>query len=211
MLQVDNLYFKYSNAENYLLDNISFTIAGGDILCIDGLNGSGKTTLLKIISGFIDSSLYDGSVNFKSNLNYIFLPADLNYFLLPWYSFEENISFFNTAGKSLNCINSINEGKKLLNKLKIENFQNIKTRKVYQLSSGEKAYLSLICALIKKPKLLILDEIFSNIHFEKSTEIIKHLQNEFITPSSAIIFTSHNLEIADSFYSKKVKITRYEG
>lgn len=206
MLQVNNLQFKFLKEEEYLLDNISFIIGGGDILCIEGQNGSGKTTLLKLISGFFDMNEYNGTISFNNDLLQIFIPSDLNHFLLPWYSFGENISFFNTRGKSLNCKQSIDKGFEILSNFDINNSIDIKNRKVYKLSSGEKAYLGLTCALLRQPDLLVLDEIFSNIHHNTSEKIIKHLQDNFINSQTAIIFTSHNPDIVKSFFSKKIQI-----
>lgn len=211
MLQINNLQFKFPKEDVYLLDNISIELEGGDILCIEGQNGSGKTTLLKLISGFFDTNTYQGSIKFHKNLVQIFIPSDLNHFLLPWYTFGENISFFNTLGKSLKCKQSIDKGFDILANFDINNSIDIKNRKVYKLSSGEKAYLGLTCALLKNPDILVLDEIFSNIHYNTSEKIVDYLQQKFINSETAIIFTSHNPDIVKSFFSKKFQISRNEN
>lgn len=214
MLQINSLSFKHPDEQEYLFEDISFSLKGGEILCIEGQNGSGKTTLLKLISGFYKIDDYKGNIILKNNNKQVFIPTDLNHFLLPWYTFEQNISFFNTSGKHLYCKKSIDKGialLALLSNFKSNSISDIKIRKVFKLSSGEKAYLGLICALLNEPFLLILDEIFSNIHNKNSERIISFLQNEFINEEKAIIFTSHYPELVKSFYTRKFKIQANEN
>lgn len=53
MITLDAITYAYPEAEHFALENISFTVAAGEILGVVGASGAGKTTLAKVISGFI--------------------------------------------------------------------------------------------------------------------------------------------------------------
>lgn len=62
-VEVRNLYYRYPNATNYALKNVSFTIMPGEKVSIVGLNGSGKTTLVKLLLGLYEPEKGDIFIN----------------------------------------------------------------------------------------------------------------------------------------------------
>lgn len=67
-IEVRNLYFRYPNANEYALYNISFTIMPGEKVSIVGLNGSGKTTLIKLLLRFYEpeqGEIFINDINIK--------------------------------------------------------------------------------------------------------------------------------------------------
>jgi len=60
MIEIESLYFKYPNAKDYILKDVSLKIGLGEVVAIMGSNGSGKTTLIKHFNGLLKPS--EGSV-----------------------------------------------------------------------------------------------------------------------------------------------------
>ena len=74
-IRIENIYFKYHESKDYVINNLSFSLNRGDKIAIVGHNGSGKTTLIKLILKFYE--LQDGSM-YINDLNY----QDVNPFSL---------------------------------------------------------------------------------------------------------------------------------
>jgi len=195
MIEIVDVTYGYES-KHPLAKHINLTIEKDDIVAIVGDNGSGKTTLLKVIAGYIPA--LEGTINYHiAKPTIAFIPANLDYFLLPWYKVYQNISFFQTKGQTLGDINSfsIDEIKKYLPNTRNHFGGNY----VYSLSSGEKAVVAFICAIHANPDIIILDEIFSNTTKTVSCKIIDVIKNEIKVP---ILFTSHIKEFVDSLGNK---------
>jgi ABC-type transport system involved in cytochrome c biogenesis ATPase subunit len=97
MITANELTFGYKT-DGKLLNNLTFSFDNYFRLAIQGENGSGKTSLLRILAG-IEQRFSGNLVNTYRRIS--FIPTFLNNFLLPWYSVEENLAFFESEGKSL--------------------------------------------------------------------------------------------------------------
>lgn len=177
-------------AEGFSIQGISFEQRALEKIAIAGESGSGKTTLLKMISGHVqpDSGevLFEGK-RVKGPLEQL-LPGhpkigylSQQYELLNNYRVEELVWFDNELGHD--------EAAALFNVCEVGHLLH---RKTHQLSGGEKQRIALCMLLVKSPKLLVLDEPFSNLDL-----IHKHtLRNvlDAITEQLQItcILTSHD-------------------
>lgn len=202
MIKIDSLFFEYPNCKTRL-QNINKEFKPSDIIAVCGENGSGKTTLLKIIAGFIKN--YQGTVKVKPFKKIIYIPTELNNFLLPWYSVSKNFAFFFQDSRyrlelrDVSCV--FEQVKFFLDEAK----DNILERKIYEISSGEKAVMALICALNNNPDILILDELFSNTSPALTEIIINHL-NSIFKHDKTVIFTSHNQQIVNNFATDEIRL-----
>lgn len=149
--------------ENYILQNIQFNIVEGAKIAIAGATGSGKTSLLKMIADLLQPT--KGEIIFKQQK--IKGPQEK---LLPGH---EGIAYLSQHFELRNNY-SVFELMEMANKLqpfdaeKIYELCQIKhllQRKTNELSGGEKQRISLALLLTKSPKLLLLDEPFSNLDF----------------------------------------------
>ena len=75
-------------------------------------------------------------------------------------------------------------------------------KKIYELSSGEKAVISFISSQLTKPDIYFLDEIFANTSSSISNKIIDYI----IDSNQTIVFTSHSKTLAEKLCTKEVKI-----
>lgn len=173
-----------------IIDQLSFSVAQGTKLGIAGETGAAKTTLLKIIAGLLQA---DHGQVFVDGTKVIgpddqLLPGhpstsyvSQHFELRNNYRVEEELEMAsNLSVKELSRISSICRVDHLLK------------RKTNELSGGERQRIVLARALVKKPKLLLLDEPFSNLdpaHKNSMKEVLNELASQF---SLTMILVSHD-------------------
>lgn len=188
LLQVQHISKKVNDI--ILLDDISFEQQPLQKIAITGESGAGKTTLLKIISGHGQAD--SGTVLFNgkkvAGADEQLLPGhkqiaylSQHYELLNNYYVEELVWFGNQLADE--------DATKLFEICAIDHLLKRKTNK---LSGGEKQRIALCMLLLKQPKLLVLDEPFSNldpIHKNILKQVLDELTEKLNITS---VLTSHD-------------------
>ena len=179
-----------------ILNNINISFEENTINYISGSNKCGKTTLIKILSGIVDIKdpvYYDqkDSYNFSSyELSTLFskvLLQDIDYF-----------TFSNIDQELLYKLDKLNIDKNTRKKrynevVKLFDLDEYLYTNINDLSSIEKLKLSLAKALLSKPEILFLDDIFSSIDFNSAKEILLKLKS---IDNLTIIMSSNNLDLS---------------
>jgi len=173
-----------------IFENISLSLAPGNITILKGKNGSGKTTLLKAILNIIEPSF--GSIYWKGKL--------LKKNLYDFYNHVTYIGDTTSSLRKLTIIDNINIWKKFfisnindaqiemaLKTLKLDNYLN---KKVGTLSFGETKKLEFLRLIIENKNVWILDEPLSNLD-EDSIELLKQTFEDHCSKEGSIIFSSH--------------------
>ncbi len=185
------------------LDNLYLDIYKGELFCILGGSGSGKTTLLRILAGL--DSPDEGSIivdgidmkdipPYKRPINLMFQ----SYALFPHMNVWDNVAF---GLKRERCPKQeiTKRVEYMLNMVKLLPYHQ---RKPHQLSGGQRQRVALARSLIKKPKLLLLDEplgaLDRKLREETQFELIK-LQQEIGT---TFIVVTHDQEEAMTLASR---------
>lgn len=158
ILSIKNLSKSFDKQK--ALNNISFEIKPNKITGIVGPDGAGKTTLLRILSGLLTYEAKDIEIldlNLQTNIHTIqeqigYMPQKFG--LYEDLSVEENLRLFADL-QSIPLDNLQNRIDELLHFTSLFNFKDFLAK---NLSGGMKQKLGLASALIKKPKLLLLDE-----------------------------------------------------
>ena len=188
MLIVKDLSVK--RLDKKIFENISLSLAPGNITILKGKNGSGKTTLLKSILNIIEPSF--GSIYWKGKL----LRKNL-------YDFYNNVTYVPDTTSSLKKL-TINDNINIWKKFFISNISNdqieiaLKTlkldyylnKRVGTLSFGETKKLEFLRLIIENKKVWILDEPLSNLD-EDSIELMKQTFEDHCSKEGSIIFSSH--------------------
>ena len=190
-VEVKHVYFKYEN--EWVLEDINFSLKDKEFMAIIGPNGGGKTTLLKILLGFLKPSI--GKVNIygkppKENRLLIgYVPQHTNFALdLPITVFDIVMQGRLKKGKFFYNNLDKEKAKEVLNILKI---YHLKDKKIKNLSGGERQKVLIARALVSNPKLLIMDEPTSAIDPKGQKEILDLIESFEVTR----IVVSHDIKI----------------
>ena len=197
-IKISNLYKSYneSNGRNIqVLEDMNLDIKKGEFISIFGPNACGKTTLLNIIAGLIDidkgSVTVDGKEPSKVKVGFVF--QDYNDSLFPWLKNIDNIAFslkssFGPKKKRREYIsNYVKEME--LEELPLEKYP-------YQCSGGQQQLVALIRELIYDPDVLLLDEPFASLDFDRRISQQEQLLDTWEKTHSTIVFVSHEIDEA---------------
>lgn len=176
--------------EFFILKDINLNLSGKERIAITGKNGSGKSTIIKAILNHADvfkTGTWD--VPNTKHIGYL----DQHYSnLTSEFSVIEHIERIRPEWNNV-------EVRRHLNDFLFRRNEEV-MKKIYNLSGGEKARLSLSIIAAKTPKILILDEISNNLDLETKEHIIQVLQNY----PGAIIIISH-----EKYFLEAIQIDCY--
>lgn len=196
MLEVRSLTKTYSTIP--ALENVSFTIAPGQVLGYLGPNGSGKSTTVKIITGLLQPTL--GSVFFKGENIQKNLAA---YKRVVGYAPEEaNLYPFLTGLEYLELIGRLRGLKggiirrRTAEMLEIFSMTPHRHSTISTYSKGMRQRILLIAALMHNPELIIFDEPLSGLDVT-SALIFRELVKALSRAGKAIFYCSHVLEVVE--------------
>ena len=141
------------------VDDVSLNIYKGEIFCLLGASGCGKTTLLRMLGGFetptsgrilIDGEDMTGVPPYERPVNMMFQ----SYALFPHMSVEQNVAF----GLKQDGVPKKEIAERVATMLDLVKLGGFAKRKPHQLSGGQRQRVALARSLVKRPKVLLLDE-----------------------------------------------------
>ena len=189
MLNLSNLIKKYDGVR--AVDDVSFTVEKGDIFGFLGPNGAGKTTTIRMImgiihqdSGFIELNGID--VNRLERDNFGYLPEDRG--LYQKQKLEETIIYFGIL-RGLEKSIAKTKANEWLERFGLGDQGN---RKIEELSKGNQQKIQFILSLIHDPDLLILDEPFTGLDLQATSELKDRLRG-LHTEKRTILMTTHDI------------------
>ena len=188
MLKVNNLRKKYHKVE--AVKNISFKVEKGNITILLGPNGAGKSTVIKSIAGLLK---YTGLIEINGYTNKT-LEAKKEFSYVPdspalyeLLTVEEHINFI---AKAYNIENFEDRAKELLERF---NMIDKKDKLGKELSKGMQQKVSIICALITEPNLILFDEPMIGLD-PKAIKELKSIFLELKAENKAIIISTHIID-----------------
>lgn len=210
------MYLKIENISKIFekergVKNVSFQLEKGELVSFLGPSGCGKTTLLNIIGGFVKND--SGSIYLegkditesppeKREIVTVFQ----NYALFPHMNVIENVKY----GLKYRGYNKEEQIKLAKEYLKIVGLEGYEKNSVGELSGGQQQRVALARALVLQPKILLLDEPFSNLDAKLKIamrEEIKELQKRL---GISMIFVTHDQEEALSISDRIVVMSNGE-
>jgi len=208
-IDIKDLCFKYSNSKKLTIDNFSISINKGEIVAILGKSGSGKSTVLRLICGL--ESPIKGTIKINnqiiSNDNTFIMPEKRgigmvfqDYALFPHMTVAQNIKF------GLKNTSKNEKNKRLKEMLSLVSLEQYEERYPYELSGGQQQRVALARALAPEPKLLLLDEPFSNLDANLRIKIRRELKDIIKRAGTTSIFVTHDIEDARNISDKVVLI-----
>ncbi len=193
-----NISFKYNNEERKVLNSINLNIVGGEMTSLVGHSGAGKTTILNLIPRFYDKtsgdisidsqSIYDASISsLRKNISLV--NQDTTLFddtirnNIAYAKLDATDDEIFEAAKLSHCNEFID---KLPNK-----FDTIIGENGTRLSGGEKQRLSIARAMLKKSKIILLDEATSSLDAETESKIQEAIK--LLTKDRTTLVIAHRL------------------
>ena len=192
MIEIKNLKFKYNQDQtSYTLNDVSFHVKHGEWLSIVGHNGSGKSTTARLIGGLLvaDSGqiIVDGQElteetvwDIRDKIGMVFQNPD-NQFVGA--TVEDDVAF-GLENKGLPYKEMVSRVQEALSFVGMMDF---KDREPARLSGGQKQRLCIARALLKKPKILILDDSTSAVDTATDAKIRTAFSKEIPNTTKIII------------------------
>ena len=193
-----NKVYKMGEVEIKALNNTSFEIEKGQLICILGPSGAGKTTCLNILGGMdrltSGNVIVDGKIindlNEKQLIKY--RRNDIG-FVFQFYNLIQNMTVIENVELATQlCKNSLDPSD-ILDKVGLKNRKN---NFPAQLSGGEQQRVAIARAICKNPKLLLCDEPTGALDYKTGKQILKLLQDTCRNEKMTVIIITHNSAIS---------------
>ena len=199
-LDINNLSYRYETSD--VLSNLNLHIEEGEIVCLLGRSGCGKTTLLKAISGLIQPTA--GSIALRghnvSDVESVTPPEQRgigmifqDYALFPHLTVAENIAF------GLRNLTRTDSNLRVSEMLELVNLHGLDRRYPHELSGGQQQRVAIARALANRPRLLLLDEPFSNIDSQVRQRLIREIRDILKQQKVAALFVTHSRDEGFAF------------
>ena len=204
-----DINFRYNNEDNIVLKNINLKIEGGEMTSLVGHSGSGKSSIINLIPRFYDrlsgnikiddQSIYDLKItSLRSNISLV--SQDITLFD---DTIMNNISYANPDADKEEVINAakLSFCNEFIDKLP-EGFDTLIGENGIRLSGGEKQRISIARAMLKKSKIILLDEATSSLDSETENKIQEAIK--FLTKDRTTLVIAHRLSTI--IKSKKIYV-----
>lgn len=183
-VQLNNIVKTYNKGQVKAVNDVSFAVEKGELFGLIGPDGAGKTSIFRILTTLLLPDGGSASVNgFDVVKDYKEIRKRVGYMpgkfsLYQDLTVEENLNFFATVFNT-----TIHDNYDLIKDIYVQ-IEPFKTRRAGKLSGGMKQKLALCCALIHKPKVLLLDEPTTGVDVvsrKEFWEMLKRLKEQSIT------------------------------
>ncbi|WP_318507059.1 ABC transporter ATP-binding protein [Bacillus sp. T3] len=209
ILEIQGLAFSFSRSQAPVINDLSFSVKKGEIVGILGPSGSGKSTLLRLVAGLempkagiikiagtpvVNEGLFVQPEN--RGVGMVFQ----DYALFPHMTVKDNILF------GLSSIPRKERGNRLKEMLELVQMEEFAKRYPHELSGGQQQRIALARALAPKPKLLLMDEPFSNLDADLKESIRKDLGAILNKADMTCIMVTHDRRDVDAICDRSISI-----
>jgi ABC-2 type transport system ATP-binding protein len=207
MLEVQNLSKRYRGIP--AVQDVSFSIAPGEIVGYLGPNGSGKSTTVKIITGILEPSaghvLFEGKdiqenlPAFRAVLGYV--PEEAHV-----YTHLSGLEYLQLVGRLRGMEERLLE-ERATRLLELLWLRSSRHSPISSYSKGMKQRVLLAASLLHNPRLLVFDEPLSGLDVV-SARLFKDLLQELAAEGKAILYISHVLEVVEQVCDRVIVLSR---
>lgn len=189
-----------------VLSDINLDIQQGEFFVLVGPSGSGKSTLLRIISGL--EKEYEGSIVFgqgisRADISFVFQ----QFALLPWLTVSQNVGL-NVLALNISASQAQSMIDKELVLLGLEKFAHSFPR---ELSGGMRQRVGIARALVRNPKIIFMDEPFSELDSFTAQELRNELLRIWQERKPTIVLVTHIVPEAIELASRIAVLTDRPG
>jgi len=199
VLDIRQLSVRYPQAAAAVLERLSLALEDGEIGCVVGTSGCGKTTLLRAIAGLVP--VWSGAIDIGGQRvagDGIAVPTEKrgvglvfqDYALFPHLRVDENIAF------GLRAVARGDRASRVRRLLELVGLQSFARKYPHELSGGQQQRVALARALAPAPKLLLMDEPFSNLDVELRARLGAEVRLILKQSGTAAILVTHDQQEA---------------
>lgn len=175
-----------------VLDDVSFAVDEGQVVCIVGPSGAGKSTILNLISQLLKPT--SGVVEVNGGIGYMF-QRDC---LFDWKTIYNNV-LLGLEIKHIKTKENIERVDRMLKEYGLENF---KSSHPYELSGGMRQRVALIRTLAVNPSILLLDEPFAALDYQTKLKVSNDIYKIIKKEKKTTIMVTHDISEAISLADK---------
>jgi NitT/TauT family transport system ATP-binding protein len=206
-LIADHISHRFGTLE--VLDDVSFTVAAGEVVAIVGPSGCGKSTLLSILGGLLQPS--SGAAELRgappadslNPLTFVFQ----DFALLPWSTVEQNVEFpLENTGLGASERRAIVDD--ALRRTGLTEFRGAWPK---QLSGGMRQRVGIARALAVRPAILLMDEPLSALDSQTRELLMEDFVRLLADGTMGAVYVTHNLEEAVRLADRIVVLSRRPG
>ena len=197
-INFEKVYFEYNSDDKRVLDGINLNIKGGTMTSLVGHSGAGKSTILNMIPRFYDTIKGDIKIDGQSIYKVRLSTLRKNISLVSQETtlFDDtilnNIKYANLDAKNKEIIEAskLSFADEFIQKLP-QKYETVIGENGFRLSGGEKQRLSIARAILKKSKIILLDEATSSLDAETEKKIQGAIN--FLTKDRTTLVIAHRL------------------
>ncbi|MFB6165375.1 MAG: ABC transporter ATP-binding protein, partial [Haloarculaceae archaeon] len=181
------------------VENLSLSVAEGELLTLLGPSGCGKTTTLRMLAGLerptdgriaIAGEVVAGEGTFRQPEDRDVGLVFQDYALFPHLSVEENVAF------GLRGIDDVDADERVTDLLELVGLAELRDRKPDQLSGGQQQRVALARSLAPEPEIILLDEPFSNLDVRLRVEMREEVRRILKEAGVTAVSVTHDQEEA---------------
>ena len=195
-LELQNISKTYQTRTHAVtaLENITFSVAPGEFVCLVGPSGCGKSTLLNILAGLESptaGSVFDSNKEISGpDPSRVLIFQDPT--LFPWLTVKSNVEF-GLKMKGVSAKKRSEDAERLLRMVHLEHFGSVW---IHELSGGMRQRVALARALAVEPEILLMDEPFGALDAITRDLLHAEVQELWAKTGKTIVFVTHNVREA---------------
>ena len=191
------------------LDDVSFSVADGEFVCLVGPSGCGKTTLFRVVAGLTEATdgrvLLDGTevTAPTTDMGVVFQ----EYHLFPWLTVEENAGF----GLERSDRSAAERDRRVDEMLDLVGLAEFRDAYPKSLSGGMKQRVAIARALAVDPDLLLMDEPFGAVDAQTREMLQRELLDVWASTGKTVLFVTHDVAEAVTLADRVVVMAAEPG
>ncbi|MDB2280909.1 ABC transporter ATP-binding protein [Halorubrum ezzemoulense] len=191
------------------LDDVSFSVADGEFVCLVGPSGCGKTTLFRVVAGLTEATdgrvLLDGTevTGPTTDMGVVFQ----EYHLFPWLTVEENVGF----GLERSDRSAAEREARVDEMLDLVGLTEFRGAYPKSLSGGMKQRVAIARSLAVDPDLLLMDEPFGAVDAQTREMLQRELLDVWESTGKTVLFVTHDVAEAVTLADRVVVMAAEPG